>query len=748
MAQGVCGLVWGKSLLSLDFPLIPIPYAGIMSLLTAYGAPCTILPIMGTLWILGLLLYSDTLFSHRDAVLDGYVRHDTVWMATGSGVLRWDPVRRMPEVLDFAGSAPVFALTMAGDTLWLGTNDVLQCTGEVCGSLGLPGRPVRVRNLIRLGDTLWVATEGVGLARYVTSTGTWTLFRRSRVPVMLSDTVYRIRVQGDTLYVATAWGLHRVDRTRMLQLSAWEDTLLTGHAILDVLPLPGTLWVAALDGLYRGRTRVDTLQCGTLAAQGGTYAACVGAGLYRWTGGAWQAVWTPDVPIQAWRLMWVEGRPWVSDLGFLSALPALSPERGGGVWVEGVRIRFSPLPWNRWTDLGVDGAGRFWALVWNRQGIPSASPGAVMLMAQGASPVVVADTFPQPFVLAPDSRDGVWIGRYRWGGPADGGRSVYHLRWNPHARKVDTLQVDTLFAPLVFSLVSDGAQGYNAWLYNGGSTGRFTLLHRGADGTYRVLTEATELFRVPTRGGLVRVGEVLVTGSHLQGVLVHDTLGRLIQVLGTAQGLADVQVMDVQAQGDTVWVLTRHALQRLVPGGSGFVLQGTFHASPGESLQSMAVSRSSVFLLTSRALIQLDPSRLQVNARWTLGQTLPGQLWPTSERAAVHRSLVYEPRNDVLWINTTAGLIRFSLVTVPGAVEEAYRVFPNPLRGATLFVRGPAPERWWVVDPLGHPVPVRASNPTLYGIRLELSPPRGRGVYRLILERKGRRWVIPFTWIP
>jgi hypothetical protein len=363
--------------------------------------------------------------------------------------------------------------------------------------------------------------------------------------------------------------------------------------------------------------------------------------------------------------------------------------------------------------------------------------------------VVVSSTFPQPFVLAPDGKGGILLGRYRWGGPADGGASVYHLRWNVVQQRVDTLAVDTLMAPLVFSLVEDGVGGYVAWLYNGGASGRFSLVHRDPLGSYRVLTEATELFRVSYRAGMVRLDSLLLTGSHLQGVLVHDTLGRLIQVVGPASGLADAQVLDLQASSDTVWVLTRHAVQRLLSQGSGFRIAGTFHAAPGESLQSLAISRSGLFVLSSRALIQLDPVGLKVLDRWLLGRDLPGHLWISTERLAVHRSLVYDAWHDAFWINTTAGLIRFSPVTISTDQAVSYQVFPNPLRGNVLFLRGPQPERWWVLDPLGQPVLVRSVRSTVYGLRFELDAAhRGRGVYRLVLERQGRHWRIPFTWIP
>jgi ligand-binding sensor domain-containing protein len=234
-------------------------------------------------------------------------RHDTIWCASNEGGLQrfvrsagtFESFTREPDGL---ASQALTALEFdRSGRLWIGTRDQgvsrLSADGSRWSLVSrLDGLPEGAVTALRaFGDTVLIGTEK-GLALWNGREIAGTVPDGVNPSDFASDVITGLLLQGDSLWVATQLGLYvgrpSTGLAKWDTLSAFADNPVTGlawdgrtlMAVSSGVPLvfdfAARTWSAA-DGIGAVLSLTDRL---------GTILACTTAGVYRWTGSAWQAL--------------------------------------------------------------------------------------------------------------------------------------------------------------------------------------------------------------------------------------------------------------------------------------------------------------------------------------------------------------------------------------------------------------------------------------------------------------------------
>lgn len=604
------------------------------------------------------------------------------------------------------------------DTLWVGTDEGLRlCRGtseriHTCGAVAMDP----VMDLFVRGDTLFLATTA-GLVLRTPEREIARLNRAAGLP-LLSDTLLVLRLSGDTLLVGTARGLHRVPLFALNQITAWNDTLLTGYPIRDAILFHDTLWIASDSGVWRAGMWIHSESAFHLDTLNDTL--LVGA----WPEGLYHATSAGLMPLFAGFSGHAAHVFVRTNEGFLwgdhGAWPGLVPEEGGGLWLDTLR---SPtgLPFRRATDLVEDRDGNLWGVFWNREGLPDAPSGALWVY------LPVEDTLlftflPQPLRLAPHPDGGVWVSHYTWSGGGNAG--LYRAVVEAGSLRVDSVDVGTR---LVMALEAYGDRLYLGF-YQGGSSGKFGIRVREADGTVRSLQDnLSEIWRVEAPAVLRVCAGRLWVGTQGQGLLVLDTSGTLV---GSVTLPSNV-VMDAVCMGDSLLALT-----------DGGLVSVHSDLTTGRTLsltEPVALDRGlgALWILTRRELLKLSDD-FSVTERIPLGtDRLPGTLFESSSLRPLHHPLAVMKTSSRVAVATTRGVVLLSFDNVSS--RSPWRIWPHPVQGMSFFLDGPPVDRLYLLSPQGTRIPLRVDRVGGNRLRIVLLVPPSRGPHWLVVEGRGER---------
>jgi ligand-binding sensor domain-containing protein len=172
-------------------------------------------------------------------------------VGTGGGLIRVDAVGAVTGVWTATEGLPgtrIESIVELGSELWIGTDAgaakiaLGDAADKITIARSVASRPVR--DLARIGDTIYVATwdggvRRLGASRPIAFTGTVT-GARARVS--------SLAVVEGTLYAGTAAGLFRLERGRLVPVRV--DGLAAGAAIASLQADGDRLWIATPEGLF------------------------------------------------------------------------------------------------------------------------------------------------------------------------------------------------------------------------------------------------------------------------------------------------------------------------------------------------------------------------------------------------------------------------------------------------------------------------------------------------------------------
>ncbi len=701
-----------------------------------------------SMWV----LIAGYLYLSSPVVYDIAKSGDALWIATPAGVWVWgwnnEPRGPVLTREHLSGIPRVLVPSYERDELWVGTSRSL----DVCVYVSrfvpktppLPPPPecmsvvfapvhdiAVVNHPISAPYRAFLATPNglilLGAEEGLREVGR--LNRQAGIP-LLSDTLTSLFLHGDTLWVGTLRGLHRVPVSRLNQVDAWGDTLLTGQTIHDVLVWGGVPVVATDQGVWLDGGWVHQQEPAyRLVVENDTlFFSASPAGIYAMPPGALQA--RPLFPLEGYSggpLARTPDGAWL--WGDRGGWPGPFPQEGNGLWLDTQRVVFGSrdLPARQVADMVEDGEGNLWGIFWNREGLPDLPSGWVWVYIPREDRVL-ASPLPQPFQLAPHPVRGVWIAHYRWDGGGTAG--AYHAYVDGGNLQVDSIDLGT---SLVMALAPWGNGGLVYGYYQGGSSGKFGVRIWFPDGTLRSVTEGlSELWRVESRAVLRGCGDRIVVGSHGQGVWVLDENGGTVAHLSTASGLPSDEVLEVLCAGDTLWVLTPQGLVRVE------ALTRITGRLPLSQPVAMVQGLGFLWVLSEQDLLKVSPD-LQVLERWSLEtSTLPGELFPSTTLRIRHRPLAVMNRWSYVAVATTSGVYLLSFADRDARAAAPWTIWPHPVRGREFFLEGPPVDRILLFSPEGRRIPLRVDH-LGQRLRIQLLIPPTRGPYWLVVEGENLR---------
>lgn len=609
-----------------------------------------------------------------------------LWVGTfASGVSRLSADGSLWELVNAFDGLPVDSvttMTVAGDTLWIGTRGgvALWDGRQVLGSLP-DGNTVsfdttftrpEITGIVQLGDTLWLSTpRGVGFARTSTNLSDW----RKANTGLPTVTVDRLASDGRYVYALCAANIYRWDELAR----EWSSIGFIGN-VLNLVDEHGTVMASTTSpggGIWTHRA--EDILFGQIA--GSPEAS-----------GATGANGDPGADPTGSATLYVGG---VDSNG----VAGLWEHPAGGAWT------FYPPPGppgNIYANIIVQGSQVYAAT--RSEGVGRWDGSSWFLWPQVACNLPCPETFKNPlevFALIADKAGYKWVGCWgyaleRFDDAAD--PDVFEHRWDGGDLRHTYTNGAAVDSSGVVNGVWDGVGAGGVWFGMDSPGGiPIGLDYYDSTGTHVGAWGPNDPPGVSlVRGGKIRAVTVDKTGRVWIGYAGSgatsgvDNFIRRPQVgyeFNTVASTAGLDIWGLEAYGDSIWVLTDNDLRRInrtsVPPRVVSTLSTPTLRAPDAPSHHLAVAPDgSVWVGVVNGV------------RWYRPGQIPQDFTASNSPLASNdvRAVAVEPGGAV-WFGTVSGLNRFdpgyAPPTLPPGVPDTLRVYPSPatLTGAGLQMR-------------------------------------------------------------
>ena len=641
-------------------------------------------------------------------------RHDTIWCASNEGGLQrfvrsagtFENFAREPNKL---ASHALTALEFdRSGRLWIGTQDrgvsLLSADGthwDLVSRLdGLPDGAVTA--LRAVGDTVLIGTEN-GVALWNGSEIAGTVPDRVNPSPFASDVITGMLLHGDTLWVATQQGLYVSRASTGLATWALADPRFAGASVTGLAWDGRTLMVVS-----SGVPLVFDFARGTWGVAGGigsvlsitdrlgTILACSTAGVYRWTGSAWQAL--PGAPLSrtcvvandpgcmgiAAATVDVAGRVWVANRDGLREWDSTDwvlhePDAPVGNNIQNIALQGRRV----YVATYIEGVGRFDGEHWRNWLVRDCAGGCDTTFRSSA----------YAFSLLVDRKGMKWVGC--WGSAIERFDDSVSPPQFTHNAPQDSLEV----AKHTFGWSAAADESGGRWFGMdtnglGEDPTPIGIEYYDSSGVYRANYRPENTPTMP--GSQIRALAVnarnLWVGYRGKGVTVFtlpDTAGRPLKLAPNWDPRSNntLDIFGIVAHHDSIWVMSTADLRLF--GAASFVQSSVVLPLTGSpaargACHPMDVGPDgTVWVGTDGGLhaYHQDGSIVEYNV---LNSPLVGD---------EVRAVVVDPQTGVVWIGTAVGLSRFDPAYVapvsPALPSLVIKAYPNPalLNGAGLSLR-------------------------------------------------------------